>query len=246
MGSKVPARLLDVRRAEELGRLAALERRRQEPVAERSEGATWRIDHCDFRALEIEPGSVDAIVCDPPYGAEPMLWSDLAEWAARVLKPGRLLIAYAGKLELPDHMTRLGEHLEYVWLGSTYLPGRHGRIRSRMVHDRWRPWLVFSAGRYEARTWFDDAVTAEGRGEKTASAHPWQQAPGPFVKLVAAATSPGELVLDPFVGSGTTGVAALELGRRFHGCDDDAASVSMATERMHGAATDAAQRAEGA
>jgi len=232
IGADAPDRLLDVRRAEELGRLASLARRRSEPVASISEGSTWRIDHCDFRELEIEPASADAIVCDPPYGAEPELWSDLASWAARVLKPGRLLIAYAGKLELPDHMARLSGHLEYVWVGSTYLPGRHARVRSRMVFDRWRPWLVFSSGRYRARGWFDDAMTAEGRGEKTADAHPWQQAAGPFVKLVTAASQPGELVFDPFVGSGTTGLAALELGRRFHGCDVDAAGVSMALERM--------------
>ena len=51
-------------------------------------------------------------------------------------------------------------------------------------------------------------MTAEGRGEKGAAAHPWQQAAGPFVKLVEAASKPGELVVDPFVGSGTTGLAA--------------------------------------
>ena len=46
------------------------------------------------------------------------------------------------------------------------------------------------------------------------------------------ATKPGELVVDPFVGSGTTGLACLAIGRRFLGADVDPGAVSLATERL--------------
>jgi DNA modification methylase len=42
----------------------------------------------------------------------------------------------------------------------------------------------------------------------------------------------GELVVDPFVGQGTTAAAAVAEGRRFVGCDLDPAAVSLTVERM--------------
>jgi DNA modification methylase len=47
---------------------------------------------------------------------------------------------------------------------------------------------------------------------------------------------PDGLVCDPFVGSGTMGIAARQLGRRFVGCDKEAEYVDMARRRI-GSAT---------
>jgi DNA modification methylase len=46
-------------------------------------------------------------------------------------------------------------------------------------------------------------------------------------------TLPGELVLDPFVGHGTTPAAAVAEPRRFLGCDVDPAAVSLTIERLN-------------
>jgi len=43
---------------------------------------------------------------------------------------------------------------------------------------------------------------------------------------------PGDLIFDPFVGSGTTAVAALKLGRHFYGCDINPDYVRLANERI--------------
>lgn len=51
-------------------------------------------------------------------------------------------------------------------------------------------------------------------------------------RIVAASSCPGDLVLDPFCGSGTTGVAAVELGRRFIGCDLNRAALHVAKKRL--------------
>jgi site-specific DNA-methyltransferase (adenine-specific)/site-specific DNA-methyltransferase (cytosine-N4-specific) len=45
-------------------------------------------------------------------------------------------------------------------------------------------------------------------------------------------SKPGDLILDPFAGSGTTGVAALRLGRRFAGAEQDATHYATACERL--------------
>ncbi len=50
--------------------------------------------------------------------------------------------------------------------------------------------------------------------------------------LIGQSTQPGELVVDPFMGSGSVGVAALRLGRRFAGTDVCAEALAVATARF--------------
>lgn len=50
--------------------------------------------------------------------------------------------------------------------------------------------------------------------------------------LISQSTQPGELVVDPFVGSGSVGVAALNLGREFLGCDISTDAVTIASNRL--------------
>lgn len=53
-----------------------------------------------------------------------------------------------------------------------------------------------------------------------------------MLELVELFTDPGDLVFDPFCGSGTTGVACLRLGRRFLGIEKDAKYHAIAVERL--------------
>ena len=50
--------------------------------------------------------------------------------------------------------------------------------------------------------------------------------------LVRQSSRPGELVVDPFLGSGAFGVAAARLGRAFLGCDSNAEAVGIAARRL--------------
>ena len=62
--------------------------------------------------------------------------------------------------------------------------------------------------------------------------HPTEK-PLDFIKLlVRASSNEGDLVVDPFMGSGTTAVAAKALGRRYLGFDTDSSYVRMARERL--------------
>jgi len=66
--------------------------------------------------------------------------------------------------------------------------------------------------------------------------HTAQKPLGLMAALVVDFTNPGETILDPFAGSGTTGVAALMESRRFIGVERDAAHYAMALHRLTSAA----------
>jgi site-specific DNA-methyltransferase (adenine-specific) len=62
--------------------------------------------------------------------------------------------------------------------------------------------------------------------------YPTEKPPEVSRVLVTQSSSPGELVLDPFAGSGSVGVAALSTGRRFRGNDIADTAVALASERL--------------
>ena len=64
--------------------------------------------------------------------------------------------------------------------------------------------------------------------------YPTQKPLALLERLVSAHSRPGELVLDPFCGSGTTLVAAKKLGRRALGMDASAEAVRIARQRLLG------------
>jgi site-specific DNA-methyltransferase (adenine-specific) len=62
--------------------------------------------------------------------------------------------------------------------------------------------------------------------------HEWGQDDDGFTDLVLRFSQRADVVCDPFLGSGTTAVAALYNGRRFVGCDVDLACVEMTRQRL--------------
>ncbi|HOR01505.1 MAG TPA: DNA methyltransferase [Anaerolineae bacterium] len=191
----------------------------------------------DFREVlaDIPDSSVDLIFTDPPYPAEYLpLWKDLAVFAARVLKPGRLLVAYSGQYHLPTIMTSLEARLDYVWLGAVILPGSHNQVQQRYVRNGVKPLLFYARPPYTPTTWFEDCYTSDGV-EKTT--HEWQQSIGCARYYIERLTSPGAVVVDPFIGGGTTAVAARELGRTIIGAEIDRQAMAAAIARLQGSKT---------
>lgn len=73
-------------------------------------------------------------------------------------------------------------------------------------------------------------TTCNGMHEKTP--HPTQKPEELLRKLVLAASNPGDMVLDPFLGSGTTAVVAEQLKRKWKGCDISAEYAEWAIRRI--------------
>jgi modification methylase len=74
-----------------------------------------------------------------------------------------------------------------------------------------------------------------------AKAHPTQKPEALLHRVILASTRPGDVILDPFFGTGTTGAAAKRLGRRFIGVEREAAYVKVARERIARVASAAAE-----
>jgi site-specific DNA-methyltransferase (adenine-specific) len=73
--------------------------------------------------------------------------------------------------------------------------------------------------------------------EKRHGRHPTQKPLELLDRILRASTNPGDLVLDPFCGSGTTAVAAARLGRRFVGLELDDTYLGIAQRRIEDALT---------
>ena len=74
--------------------------------------------------------------------------------------------------------------------------------------------------------------TAPGKVEKIHGKHPTQKPLALLRRIIRASSEAGDLIVDPFLGSGTTGVAAAELGRQFIGCEMDEAYLELAGKRI--------------
>jgi site-specific DNA-methyltransferase (adenine-specific) len=86
-------------------------------------------------------------------------------------------------------------------------------------------------GKLPTDTWWHTIVPTRGK-EKTG--YPTQKPVGIMRRIVSASSRPGDTVLDFFAGSGTTGAACIELGRRFVLVDDSPEAASVMARRFNG------------
>ncbi len=86
-------------------------------------------------------------------------------------------------------------------------------------------------GKLPTDTWWHTIVSPTGK-EKTG--YPTQKPLGILRRIIRASSNPGDTVLDFFAGSGTTGVVAVELGRRFILVDDNPEAIEVIRKRLAG------------
>lgn len=231
-------RVYDVKRLERVAREKEADRRRTEPVEAVSTADDVEIRHGDLRdcLADIPDGSVDAIITDPPYPKEYWdLCGDLGELARRVLTPDGVLAVMTGtRLEMVDTVDMLiGRHMRRRHRGVYLTPGQRWRDNLERVATGWKPILIYAHPDATDLPWLnDDVFTSTGTNEADQRFHHWGQNEQGFAQLIERLTDPGHLVVDPFLGGGTTAVVCRGLGRRFIGCDVDAAAVSTSRERV--------------
>jgi site-specific DNA-methyltransferase (adenine-specific) len=201
-------------------------------------------------------GSVDAIVTDPPFFAPAThyqsrvnwgrKWSDMSileQWwglqcdeLARVLKPTGHVLAFCNADSYPAFYpamySRWDKLVCLVW--DKERPGL-GRIW-RHQHE------LIIAGRNQGAYNPDDGVLRRDVIRCKASLsrdreHPVEKPAEMLAELIEGCCPVGGVVLDPFMGSGTTGVACVNTDRHFIGIEKDAGYHAIAERRINEART---------
>lgn len=163
----------------------------------------------DFEKVfkDIKDNSIDCIITDPPYPLEFIeCWAKLSRFAKRVLKKNSYCIAYSGQMNLPEVIKRMNENLDYYWTFALYHQGATQIVNGVNIMCRWKPVLIYQNGKKKLDNTIQDYFISEQR-EK--SGHNWQQSESGVKYLIEKFTNAGDILLDPFAGSGTT----LKVGR---------------------------------
>ena len=173
--------------------------------------------------------------------------------ARRILKPdGALWVigSYHNIFRVGAALQDLGYWIlnDVIWRKSNPMPNFRGR-RFTNAHET-LIWAGVSAKsrpvfNYEALKAFNDDVQmrsdwlipicagAERLKDKDGGkAHSTQKPEALLYRILTATTKPGDVVLDPFFGSGTTGAVAKQLGRRFIGIERDKNYIAAAKKRI--------------
>ena len=189
----------------------------------------------DCREILPTLGKVDAVVTDPPYG---------------------LNVAYLSFNDTPENVQTLANE----WLPLARSLARNVCFTPGIGSDRWYPnpdhvacWFM-EAGGYRSSWGFGmwqpilcygkDPYLANGEGARPDVLvtnhfnlidkfdHPCPKPESVWRKFVARFSRVGETILDPFMGSGTTGVACAKLGRRFIGIEIEPKYFDIACRRI--------------
>lgn len=217
-----------------------LEKKRAEMAkmgAERGASALFTVETGDIRTWKPKnEAQYDFIITDPPYPAEYLdLWEVLAKRAAEEwLKPNGVLVALSGNMYLNRIHAMMGKWLNYLWTCSIYYAGNIIMPLYPVVASQ-KPMLVFTkveAKKYRGRTFRDSYICKKEDSLGVKDLHHWGQGVPEFSYYIRQMCDAGMSILDPFLGSGTTGLAALENGCYFTGVDIDASNVDISRERL--------------
>ena len=206
-----------------------------------------KADANDFLA-NVPDKSIDLVLTDPPYGVGLTSWDDKApvEWCfeiPRILKDEGSLLVFCGKQNRFDVEKSLREAGLHFWQELIWVYGNGGITRKTSYNGHHEPilWFVKNPEKFKfniaGRQWIDTwTVIDRARPQKNFKTdkkiHPTQKALEVIKRLIENHSNPGDLILDPFMGSGTTAVAAMQLNRNFVGCDIEAKYVDTAMERL--------------
>lgn len=207
---------------------------------------TLMLGDCLERMKEIPDGSVDMVLCDIPYGEVSQKSAGL-----RLLDRGD---ADRCDISLPDmvsHLVRVCGGSYYVFCGTEQISTLVALFR---VHDKtcrvgawektnpspmngtrlWLSGLEFCVFARSSNSVFNEHCkkalwqAPSGRSK----IHPTEKPVALMERLIRASSNEGQTVLDNTMGSGTTGVACVNTGRRFIGIERDADYFAKAKARI--------------
>jgi len=161
-------------------------------------------------------------------------WKKLAQFAAKKLKDGGILIAASGQSYLPQVYSNMSvDGLNYYWTNCIYTPGVSAELQMKRLRTNWKPLLFYVKGDYKRTFQKTDVYVSEyidtAAGQEY---HKWGQSYPVFEQIVLDYTYVNDVVCDPFLGGGTTGLACIENKRKFVGIELNTDTFNTAKERL--------------
>lgn len=179
--------------------------------------------------LPISDDSVDLIFTDPPYMRKFLeCYGWLANEAARVLRPGGFVLAMCGGYYLNQIFKMFDAHLTYHWKLELMMDNS-SVLWPRKVIARSKSILAYSKGPSNPRCNILGAIHGGGMDK---SFHAWGQDVNSARYYIDCFSKPGDLILDPFLGGGTTAVACELINRRWIGFDVDLGALETSRSRL--------------
>lgn len=222
----------------------------------------WHGDSRVLAPKIAEHGPINCVVADPPYGVDFQSrraeTPEGKKYVADIANDGDLEVAIRTFDEVMDALLPLcAEQAElYVftrwdivgeWIEVVRRLDRHGfAYKMLLVWDKGIPgmgdidanWgcgheliLYAKRGRRDVPYRRSGIIAVDKLGSKQ-HVHPTEKPVGLIEKLIEMSTDPGDLVVDPFSGSGSTSVAAQRLGRRSIGIELEERYVEVARQRL--------------
>lgn len=190
----------------------------------------------DFRdnAKEIRANTTDLLFTDPPYDKQSVpLYGELGKLAARVLKPGGSIVMYVGQYHLPQVIESIQsiKDLRYWWMFATKLNHYHGLVHRRQIYSSWKPLLWYVKG--DRPKYSTDSISDFIQSPEPEKAlYRYEQSVEEAEYIITHLTVENQIVFDPLMGSGTTGIAALQMKRKFIGIEYNPDVFKVAKARI--------------
>jgi len=210
-------------------------------VEQLAEGVTVYCGDCREIAGTIM--GVDAVVSDPPYG---MAWkTDSKRFTGGKRKAGDGVSTWgdivaddvpfdpAQWLDYPEAILWGSNHYaERLPRGTTLVWAKKGTAAwGTFLSDAEIGWQSAGHGVYCKHVEFQGGLARKAENDGQCAAHPTQK-PIALMEWCIGRLKGGQHILDPFMGSGTTGVAAVRLGRRFSGIEISPSYFDAACRRI--------------
>lgn len=185
----------------------------------------------DARVLseEISDESIDFIFTDPVYdNLDDYRW--LGEIAMRVLRPDSSMLVWASKIKMfAAREAVLESGLRYALHFDYTIPGKSARLIGYNIFIWTTPCLWFHKGGGKLKNRISDTVIdiALPHGK-----YKWNKNLAVIKKWMGVFTEVGDVIFDPFAGSGSVEVVAKETGRNFVAFEIDKEVAEQARERL--------------
>ncbi len=191
---------------------------------------------------------IDLVLTDPPYGVGATSWDDVAplDWCkdiTRVMKDNSSLLVFCGKQNRFNVESALREQGLIFWQEIIWVYRNGGITRKNSYNGHHEPilWFVKNPDDFyfnlKDKMWIDtwtviNSARPQTNYVKDKKIHPTQKAIDVIKRLIDYHSKKGDLILDPYMGSGTTAVASKQLQRNFLGCDVNKEYVKIAKDRL--------------